>query len=113
MSPSYEYKLTPWIPWTIHEPFRNLCLSEVAFGTVRRVRQCTYVLLASGSVGVLVGLRGEEIHVGDAVEEGLVELSSDASFRGRSEGLSGGDESDGNDGGSLHDGIFLEIMKKG
>ena len=60
----------------------------------------------------MVSLRGEEIHVGDAVEKGLVELSSDASFRGRSEGLSGGDESDGNDGGSLHDGIFLEIMKE-
>ena len=73
----------------------------------------TYVLLVTGSVGVLVSLRGEEIHVGDAVEEGLVELSSDASLRGGGEGLSGGDESDRNDGGSLHDGIFLEIMKKG
>ena len=90
-----------------HVPYRNRCLSEVAFGTVLGVRRCTYVLLGSGSVGVLVGLRGEEIHVGDLVEERFVELTSGTSLGGRGETLDGSnkDESE-NDGVGLHGGNF-------
>ena len=56
----------------------------------------------------MVGLRGEEIHVRDLVEEGFVELASDSSLGGRGESLSGGDEGNRNDGGGLHDGICKE-----
>merc|ERR1719343_878805 len=77
------------------------------------------VLLASGSVGVLVGLRGEEIHVGDLVEERFVELTSGTSLGGRGETLDGSnkDESE-NDGVGLHGGNFrvrvdeIKIVRK-
>ncbi len=64
----------------------------------------TYVLLAACSVGVLVGLRGEEIHLSDPVEEGLVELSSNASLREGGKTLNGGDKDESEDNGvGLHD----------
>merc|ERR1719343_486235 len=65
------------------------------------------VLLVTSSVGVLVGLGGEEIHVGDAVEERLVELGSDAPLRDGGESLNGGDEDEGEDNGvGLHDDLL-------
>merc|ERR1719343_220635 len=77
------------------------------------------VLLASGSVGVLVGLRGEEIHVGDLVEERFVELTSGTSLGGRGETLDGSNKDEReNDGVGLHGGNFrvrvdeIKIVRK-
>ena len=68
---------------------------------------CTYVLITSGSVGVLVRLRGEEIHVSDLVEEGFAELTSGTSLGGRGETLDGSNKDKGkNDGVGLHVGNF-------
>lgn len=64
----------------------------------------TYVLLVTGSVGVLVGLGGEEIHASDAVEKGFLKLSSDASLRDGGETLNGSNKDESEDNGvGLHD----------
>lgn len=80
-------------------------LRSCSWNRVLRVRRCTntYVLFASCSVGVLVGLRGEEIHVRDSIEQGFVELTSGTSLGNRSETLDGGNKDKGKDNGvGLH-----------
>ena len=73
----------------------------------------TYVLLGTGSVGILVLLRGEEIHAGDAVEKGCLKLSSDASLGDGGETLNGSDKDKSEDNGvRLHDsGCMNWILK--
>ena len=79
--------------------------SRVADRRVLRIRCYTYVLLAACSVGVLVLLRGEEIHVSDLVEKGFVELASGTSLGSRGETVDGSNEDEGKDDGvRLHDG---------
>jgi len=47
----------------------------------------TYVLLVSSSIGVLILLRCEEIHVRDSVEQGCGELGISSTLRVRREAL--------------------------
>merc|ERR1719330_71514 len=57
------------------------------------------VLLISCSVGVLVLLRGEEIHIRDSIEEGCLELSSNSSLGNGGESLDSGNKDEGEDNG--------------
>merc|ERR1719223_473927 len=87
----------------------GVVLGGQAIGNVRSLGDLTdlQVLITSGSVGVLVRLRGEEIHVGDLVEEGFAELTSGTSLGGRGETLDGSNKDKGkNDGVGLHVGNF-------
>ena len=75
----------------------------------------TYVLLVSCSVGILVLLRGEEVHVGDLVEERFVQLRNGSSLGVGSESLDGSDNHEGEENGvSLHDFlvILIQFLKK-
>jgi len=69
---------------------------------ILRVRWVTYVLIGTSSVGVLVGLWREEIHLGNFVEEGLVELASNTALGSRSETVYGGNSDKSEDKGELH-----------
>lgn len=97
-SDSFYRKTESIVEMSIHSCSWNSSSSSLEY------KYDTYVLVVTGSVGVLVSLRGEEIHVRDLVEEGLIKLASGSSLGSRGEGLSGGDEGNRNDGGGLHDG---------
>ena len=60
------------------------------------------ILLRAGSVGVLVLLGSKKVHVGDRLEEGLVESGGGLSLGSRGEGRRRGDGGSNEEGGDLH-----------
>ena len=62
----------------------------------------TYVLLVTGTVVVLVGLRGKKVHIRDNVEETLLQRGVVSGGRRRCESSSGGYGGNQDGGGGLH-----------